>query len=30
MGATFIAAGLVAGALIYWDLSRRGWGTVLD
>jgi len=29
-GAMFIAAGLAAGAVIYWDLSRRGWGTVLD
>jgi Na+/proline symporter len=30
LGALFVAAGIVAGAVIYWDLSRRGWKTVLE
>ena len=30
IGAIFVAAGLAAGAVIYWDLSRRGWKTVLE
>ena len=29
-GAIFIGCGLAAGAVIYWDLSRRGWKTVLE
>ena len=29
-GAALIAAGLIAGAVIYWDLSRRGWSAVVD
>lgn len=30
LGAGLLAAGLAAGAVIYWDLSRRGWGAVVD
>jgi len=30
MGALMIAIGLLAGAVIYWDLSRRGWSVVVD
>ena len=30
MGLGFLAAAAVAGAIIYWDLSRRGWSTVLE
>ena len=30
LGLTFVAAGIVAGAVIYWDLSRRGWRTVME
>ncbi len=30
LGAGFLAAAAVAGAVIYWDLSRRGWSTVLE
>jgi solute:Na+ symporter, SSS family len=30
LGLLFVTAGLVAGAVIYWDLSRRGWKTVLE
>ena len=29
-GIGFLAAGLLAGAVIYWDLSRRGWKSVID
>jgi SSS family solute:Na+ symporter len=29
-GCLFLAVGLAAGAVIYWDLSRRGWSSVLD
>ncbi|MGH9721489.1 MAG: sodium:solute symporter family protein [Bryobacteraceae bacterium] len=29
-GSIFLAAAGVAGAVIYWDLSRRGWKTVLE
>jgi solute:Na+ symporter, SSS family len=29
-GAALIAAGLAGGAVIYWDLSRRGWSAVVD
>jgi Na+/proline symporter len=30
MGIGLIAIGLAAGAVIYWDLSRRGWSAVMD
>jgi hypothetical protein len=30
LGVLFVSAGLAAGAVIYWDLSRRGWKTVLE
>jgi solute:Na+ symporter, SSS family len=30
LGAGLIAVGLAAGAVIYWDLSRRGWSSVVD
>lgn len=29
-GALFMGCGLAAGAVIYWDLSRRGWKSVID
>ena len=29
-GAILLAVGIVAGAVIYWDLSRRGWSVVVD
>jgi hypothetical protein len=29
-GLLFLAFALAAGAVIYWDLSRRGWKTVTD
>lgn len=29
-GSLLMTAGLIAGAIIYWDLSRRGWSTVVD
>ncbi|MGH9659901.1 MAG: sodium:solute symporter family protein, partial [Bryobacteraceae bacterium] len=29
-GVAFLAMAAAAGAIIYWDLSRRGWSTVLD
>ena len=29
-GSLLMAAGLIAGAIIYWDLARRGWSTVVD
>jgi solute:Na+ symporter, SSS family len=29
-GSILLAAGLAAGAVIYWDLSRRGWSAVVD
>ena len=29
-GAPMLALGLAAGAVIYWDLSRRGWSAVVD
>jgi hypothetical protein len=29
-GFLFLAAGLAGGAVIYWDLSRRGWSSVTD
>jgi Na+/proline symporter len=30
MGFGMLAAGLAAGAVIYWDLNRRGWSSVVD
>jgi SSS family solute:Na+ symporter len=30
IGILFLAIALVAGGIIYWDLSRRGWRTVLE
>jgi Na+/proline symporter len=29
-GAILVGIGIVAGAVIYWDLSRRGWSVVVD
>jgi SSS family solute:Na+ symporter len=29
-GSLLLAMGLAAGAVIYWDLSRRGWSTVVE
>ena len=29
-GSLLMGAGVVAGAIIYWDLSRRGWSSVVD
>lgn len=29
-GVLMLACGLAAGAVIYWDLNRRGWNVVLD
>ncbi|HLH00169.1 MAG TPA: sodium:solute symporter family protein [Bryobacteraceae bacterium] len=29
-GSLLMGAGIVAGAIIYWDLSRRGWSSVVD
>ncbi len=30
VGLALLAAGIAAGAVIYWDLSRRGWNVVVD
>jgi Na+/proline symporter len=30
MGAIFLAVAVVAGWIIYWDLGRRGWKTVVE
>jgi Na+/proline symporter len=30
LGLIMLAAGLAAGCVIYWDLSRRGWRSVVD
>jgi SSS family solute:Na+ symporter len=30
LGLGLLAAGLAGGAVIYWDLSRRGWSAVVD
>jgi Na+/proline symporter len=30
IGLLLLGLGLVAGAVIYWDLSRRGWTTVVE
>ena len=29
-GIIFLAVGLAAGAVIYWDLTRRGWKSITD
>jgi hypothetical protein len=29
-GSLLMALGLAAGGVIYWDLSRRGWSSVVD
>jgi solute:Na+ symporter, SSS family len=29
-GSLLLAVGLASGAVIYWDLSRRGWSAVVD
>jgi Na+/proline symporter len=29
-GVIMLSAGLLAGAFIYWDLSRRGWASVVE
>jgi SSS family solute:Na+ symporter len=30
VGSLLVATGVVAGAVIYWDLSRRGWSSVVE
>ena len=30
LGFGLIGIGVAAGAVIYWDLSRRGWSSVVD
>lgn len=30
IGLTFLAGAVAAGGIIYWDLSRRGWSTVVE
>jgi solute:Na+ symporter, SSS family len=30
MGVALLVAGLAGGAVIYWDLSKRGWNVVVD
>ena len=30
MGPILLAIGILAGAIIYWDLSRRGWSAVVE
>ena len=30
MGSILLAIGILAGAIIYWDLSRRGWSAVVE
>ena len=30
VGLALLAMGLLGGVVIYWDLSRRGWSTVVD
>ncbi len=29
-GLTLLAAGFIGGVVIYWDLNRRGWSSVVD
>jgi hypothetical protein len=30
LGMVLLGVGIAAGAVIYWDLSRRGWSSVVD
>ena len=30
IGLGLLALGLLGGAIIYWDLNRRGWSSVVD
>jgi hypothetical protein len=30
LGAALLACGLAGGAVIYFDLSRRGWSAVIE
>ena len=30
LGLGLLGLGVAAGAVIYWDLSRRGWASVVD
>ncbi|PYV08063.1 MAG: hypothetical protein DMG07_26865 [Acidobacteria bacterium] len=30
LGLAFLAAAALAGWVIYWDLNRRGWKTVME
>jgi len=30
LGLGLLALAAVGGAVIYWDLSRRGWSSVVD
>jgi hypothetical protein len=30
LGLLLLAAGLAGGAVIYWDLTRRGWRAVAE
>jgi hypothetical protein len=30
IGLVLLACGIAGGAVIYWDLSRRGWSAVVD
>jgi len=30
LGATLVGTGLAAGAFMYWNLSKRGWSTVVE
>jgi len=30
LGLGLLAMGIAGGAIIYWDLSRRGWSSVVD
>ncbi len=30
LGIVLLVVGFAAGAVIYWDLTRRGWSTVVD
>jgi hypothetical protein len=30
VGSALLGLGLAGGAVIYWDLSRRGWSAVVD
>jgi hypothetical protein len=30
LGLAMLAISVAAGAIIYWDLSKRGWSSVVD